>query len=185
LPIGETLTNCNDPRHPASLETVIDAFKAEREYQRRRWGFRQLDGVLREADHDVADFLVYMDDYLMECKHEASRKAGKGAALDTLRKVICLAIACLQQNCGLDGERLYDQIRCSIANEYLNKTVNGCIISISRLLSQAFCGVDVGDTANLELRSIVIAGVSCFMDHGIVPRDISGGVINGRDGLPA
>jgi hypothetical protein len=35
------------------------------------------------------------------------------------------------------------------------------------------------------MRKVVALGIACFEQHGIAPRDLSAGVVNGHDGLPA
>ena len=87
-----------DRSRETEFEKVVEAIKSEREYQLRRWGFRQANGVMIEAPHSVNDFLVYMQDYLTETFHEASRKSGNAAALESLRKVVTLGIACFEQH---------------------------------------------------------------------------------------
>jgi hypothetical protein len=90
--------NCTDEKQRTGIVTVIEAFVSESIYQLKRWGYRQSDGSVREAEHPLADWLVYMDDYLHAAFHLASTTNGNSAALDMLRKVICLAWACAEQD---------------------------------------------------------------------------------------
>lgn len=53
------------------------------------------------VEHTVGDFLVYMDDYLKEAMHTASRVWGEKCVpqvMDKLRKVIALGVACAEQH---------------------------------------------------------------------------------------
>lgn len=72
---------------------VYDAIDSERDYQLVRWGIKGED-----AKHSVGDFLTYMDDYLNEAKHRASREDGNSGALEVLRKVVALGVACMEQH---------------------------------------------------------------------------------------
>jgi hypothetical protein len=92
------MANCNDTRVPMSRERVFEALGSEREYQKRRWGIRQNNGQMFETQHGVCDYLTYMGHYLTKAKAEASEKAGNDAALEMLRKVVTLGIACFEQN---------------------------------------------------------------------------------------
>ncbi len=91
------------------FDDVCAAIAVERDYQRERWGFRQLDGSFVEATHSVEEFIVYMDSYLSEAKHQISREPGNQSALDTLRKVVCLGIACFEQH-GVPQREMVDVI---------------------------------------------------------------------------
>ena len=86
------------PKDAVSRGVVFDAIDSERQYQLRRWGFRQANGEMKEAPHGVCDFLVYMDHYMTLAKGEASMKAGNEPALEMLRKVVTLGVACFEQN---------------------------------------------------------------------------------------
>lgn len=72
---------------------VYSAIDTERDYQLVRWGIKGED-----AKHSVGDFLTYMDDYLVEAKHRASREEGNSGALEVLRKVVALGVACMEQH---------------------------------------------------------------------------------------
>ena len=54
-----------------------------------------------EGRHTVAEFLLYMDDYLREAKTVASRTWGETAdpkTLDIIRKITALGVVCMEQN---------------------------------------------------------------------------------------
>lgn len=97
---SKILASMTDTRNAVSFEDIIAALKSERDYQMRRWGVRQPDGTIQEAQHSVSDWLVYMDDYLTEAKHNATREPGSTMALESLRKVVSLGVACFMQ-CGI------------------------------------------------------------------------------------
>ncbi len=77
---------------------VIDVLLTEREYQKKRWGTRQADGSFTENAHSVGNYLLFMQDYLTEAIHRASREDGFDGALDSLRKVMALGIRCFEEH---------------------------------------------------------------------------------------
>ena len=72
-------------------ETIYAAIDQEREYQKNLWG-----------DHPKAleNFIVYMEDYLAQARHEISRLPGDPPmeALETIRKVVTLGVAAMEQH---------------------------------------------------------------------------------------
>lgn len=82
----------------ASMIEVISAISSERNYQKRRWGRRQHDGTFVEQFNTVGNFVVYMRHYLAEAEKALSTKSGPHAALEELRKVVTLGVACFEQH---------------------------------------------------------------------------------------
>lgn len=80
-------------------EEVYAALDGEREYQEMRI---QRDGsTALHGHHTPEEYLLYMEDYLNEAKHVASRVWGPEAhmqILDIVRKVTALGVACMEQN---------------------------------------------------------------------------------------
>ena len=95
---GTKMGSCNDPHNPLALSDIFVALRTERAYQVRRWGRRQPDGSLMEARHTISDFVVYMLDYYIELQSDVTRLVELAPALDDLRKIVCLGLACLEQN---------------------------------------------------------------------------------------
>jgi hypothetical protein len=84
---------------------VFGKFDSERQYQIRRWGVRQADGSFTEVPKSIEEYVLYMEDYLHEARHQLSRlpePEARDVALDTLRKVVTLGIACFEQH-GVKG----------------------------------------------------------------------------------
>ncbi len=81
---------------------VYRAIDGEREYQEgRAVEAGTIPGNVRP--HSVEEFVLYMDDYMTELKHQLSRiwtsdRSAPPEALDTLRKVTALGVACMEQN---------------------------------------------------------------------------------------
>ena len=68
---------------------VIKEIEIERDYQNHKWG----------KDHDqkesIGDFMIYMDEYLESAKRRLTRNS-KQQALEQIRKVAALAVACME-----------------------------------------------------------------------------------------
>lgn len=83
-------------------EDVYIAIDSERDYQEAR--AREVgtpEGEVRP--HSLEEFVIYMDDYLNELKHQLSRiwtpdRRPPKVALDTLRKVTTLGVAAMEQH---------------------------------------------------------------------------------------
>ena len=83
-------------------EEVYAAIDGEREYQERRWGPEDSEGK-----HSVAEFVLYMADYLTQARSELSRNADPKAgemALHTMRKITTMGVACMEQNGVVERE---------------------------------------------------------------------------------
>lgn len=87
-----------------SRAEVYAAIDSERAYQHSR--AVAADGTDNgEHRHTTEEFLLYMEDYLNEARRQASRHWTPGGvgdanspALHTLRKVVALGVACMEQN---------------------------------------------------------------------------------------
>jgi hypothetical protein len=71
-----------------SRREVYKAIDTERDYQEVRW-----DG----HTHTVTEWMVYMRDYIEEGLHHVSRSANELQALEEVRKVTALGVACMEQ----------------------------------------------------------------------------------------
>jgi hypothetical protein len=79
-----------------SRADVYAAIDSERDYQDMRVKRDQGAGF-----HSTEEFLLYMDDYLTEAKHVASRTWGpdaKFAILEVVRKVVALGVVMMEQH---------------------------------------------------------------------------------------
>lgn len=82
----------------ASREAIYSALNEERDYQDRRWN---KETTITEGQHSVAEFVLFMDTYIQEIKRDLSYNGEPEAsqlALDKLRKVTAMGIACMEQN---------------------------------------------------------------------------------------
>ena len=80
----------------ATMEEVFAAIRGEKAYQVKLWGPTETRG-----DHSVAEFILFIEDYIAEARSLVSRNAGRPAdldALDVLRKIGALAVSCMEQN---------------------------------------------------------------------------------------
>jgi hypothetical protein len=187
------------------LENVLETLADERAHQLRRWGIRQADGSFIEPLHSVGLFLIYMQDYCEEATHRLTRCARGGNCYDTLvsiRKLVALGLACLEQNDYYDGlptanlhpyapitlENLFDTIR------YTGRMVPVCNVDVSTyLLKIRQCLVDAevklgamnSGAVLVIFREIVQIGVELLCREGAPPREYRRTVTNMRDGKPA
>jgi len=73
-------------------KVVYEVIDSERDYQDKKWGIHPA---------STGSYLVFMQDYLTEAMHQFTRQSGEIAgwqALDTIRKVTALGVACMEQN---------------------------------------------------------------------------------------
>lgn len=81
----------------ATRDEVYEAINTERAYQAERWNRDTTEtGGVHE---NLADWIMYMEDYLAEAKHTLSREAEPAAtekALHGLRKVTALGVAAME-----------------------------------------------------------------------------------------
>lgn len=88
----------------ATREEVYSALDSERDYQemrRHRDGSTTVGGDGSVHDHTPEEFLIYMQDYLNEALHTASRTWGptcKPKVMEIVRKVTALGVACMEAN---------------------------------------------------------------------------------------
>lgn len=82
-------------------EDIYRILDSEREYQRRKWGIppMKIDGEpLEDAQHTPDEYLAYMQHYLTEGLAQISKEADNNNALDTIRKITAMGVACMEQN---------------------------------------------------------------------------------------
>ena len=86
------------PQPVMGFGQVMDILRGERDYEKKRWGRRVRvfggDGFKEDAQKSVGDYLTFIDHYLTEAKRLLSTKSGTHEALDALRKVGALVVAC-------------------------------------------------------------------------------------------
>jgi hypothetical protein len=97
---------------------IYQVIDGEREYQRKVWGQKGErrvnngvpgetethpvvwpDGrVTQEVNHSVGNWIVFMEHYLGLAKAELTLKDGHTAALEMMRKVVALGVACFEEH---------------------------------------------------------------------------------------
>ena len=88
---GKDLTMC------ATRSEVYAAIDSERAYQDSRW----VAGDNAHHSHSLCDWITYIEDYLAEAKHIASRESFPACdekVLDIIRKVAGMAVACMEEH---------------------------------------------------------------------------------------
>jgi len=71
---------------------VVVAVRDERRYQNRRWG------TIEKHPHEVGGYLTIMRSLMTEADAGWSSSGGDYAALDAIRKVVAVGIACMEQH---------------------------------------------------------------------------------------
>jgi len=71
---------------------VLDVIHTERVYQNRKWG------TIVEHPHEVGGYLTLMRKLLSDAETAWAMQGGDNSALDEIRKVIAVGIACLEQH---------------------------------------------------------------------------------------
>ena len=139
---------------------------------------------MAEQPHSTGMFLIYMRDYFDEATHRLSRGPDMLETLGTLRKIVALGLACLEQNDSYDGkpvtlDDLFETIRRSGRMVPLHSRFHVFHVDLSTyLLKIRQCLVDGevrlaamnGESGLVIIREIVQIGVECFEKYGIPPR---------------
>ena len=82
----------------SNRDEALSAIVSELDYQNKKWN---PETTATCHDHTVGDYLVYMKNYLDEAFAQLSRNGDPVAsnlALNTIRKVAALGVACMVQN---------------------------------------------------------------------------------------
>jgi hypothetical protein len=75
---------------------VYEIIDSERYYQERKWG------TINQHPHEVGAYLTLMDVHLSRAKEALAGRADDYGALEALRKVIAIGVACAEQH-GMPG----------------------------------------------------------------------------------
>jgi hypothetical protein len=73
---------------------VYAAIDSERDYHERRW----VDARTGGKNHEIAAWITYMRAYIDEAAGIASHASPETAALDSIRKVCSLGVACMEEH---------------------------------------------------------------------------------------
>lgn len=79
-------------------EAAYAAIDSERYYQDGRWNPSTTSSG---GKHEVGAWLLFMQDYLEEARHQISRGADPAAslaALNTIRKITAMGVACMEDH---------------------------------------------------------------------------------------
>ena len=71
---------------------VYDIINGERNYQERKWG------TVEQHPHEVGGWILLMEKVLSDARREWTNSRGDDRALDELRKVVALGVACMEQH---------------------------------------------------------------------------------------
>lgn len=78
---------------------VYDVVDGERDYQDRKWG--------ASRGHEVGAWIAIMETLLDDARRAWSENSGDWPALDEMRKVVAVGVACMEQH-GTVRRRLAD-----------------------------------------------------------------------------
>ena len=79
---------CSDANQQVALSAVV----GEREYQTKKWG------SVYDRPHEVGGYLTLMRTHLAEAEAAWSNSRGDWDALNELRKVVAIGVACFEQH---------------------------------------------------------------------------------------
>ncbi len=84
------------------MNEIFDIIRGERTHQKEKWGYRTSQfGDQAEYDDyikSVGEYILYMEHHLHQARMKASTQDNHDGALDELRKVAALAVACFEQH---------------------------------------------------------------------------------------
>ena len=158
-----------------SAETVFDIIDGERDYQDVKWG--------KDHSHDVAAFVVFMREYHNQVVRRASKENGWSGALDELRKVAALGVACMEKH-GVcfgdlretDRETIYSYVERELLAESIS--LGRYIIKIGKIIYLMENKVAEGRNEGIYRSALdymlhcVSDCVGCMMQHGVVARRV-------------
>ncbi len=88
----------NESGNKVSRSGVYAIINEERDYQNKVWNEST---TPTNGFHTVAEYLVYLQDYLTEAVHVSTRNADPLATeltLGCIRKITAMGVACMEQN---------------------------------------------------------------------------------------
>ena len=100
-------------KHTPIFFEALNAIQGEFNYQDSRWNE---DTTPTEGVHSVTEWIAYMEDYLLEAKHQVARGADPAAsnlALNTIRKVTAMGMRCMQEN-GIRKRKGFEEVNADI-----------------------------------------------------------------------
>lgn len=76
----------------ATQEEVFSAIQSERVYQDEKWG------TIDNHHHEVGAWITIMDACLHRAKQAYASQRGDEGAMDEIRQVVAVGVACMEQN---------------------------------------------------------------------------------------
>ena len=73
-------------------ESVFDAIDDERDFQDQKWG------TIEDHPHEVGGWLTIMRSLLLKAEMEWTGSRGDAGALEEIRKVVAVGVACMEQH---------------------------------------------------------------------------------------
>ena len=168
IPTSAVIETIRAERGTDIPEAVINAIESERDYQESRWN---PDTTTTEGLHTFSEWCVYIEDYIQEGLGQARSNATATAAA-TMRKVVSMAVAALEQYgvpqvTDLKFSLSLDQGRQTLEwwFDTLQSIVNICKHTLSREAAQ------VSDPkAAVQFVRLASYGVAAMEQHGAYQR---------------
>lgn len=85
-------------KNTSTRQEVYAAIDSEREYQDAKWGHSRSGGDLGAGERSVDEFALYLHGYVGDLTRLCSHELDKQEALNIIRKIGGLAVACLEQH---------------------------------------------------------------------------------------
>jgi hypothetical protein len=96
-------------------QSVFEAIASERDYQDRKWG------TPAEHPHEVGGYLTLMDVHLQRAKAAWAGANSDTEALESLRKVLAVGVACAEQH-GIRGRSASQPVSQRMRGEGYQRT---------------------------------------------------------------
>jgi hypothetical protein len=72
--------------------TIYDVIDGERDHQDAKWG------TIQQHPHEVGGWLLIMEKLLDDARRAWASSRGDGPALEEVRKVVAVGVACMEQH---------------------------------------------------------------------------------------
>lgn len=98
---------------------VLEAIHEERVFQNRKWG------TIAEHPHEVGGYLTLMRKLLSDAEVAWSTQRGDIGALDEVRKVVAVGVACMEQNAPIGVIRRSPMAFVDLQHGHIPHSVEG------------------------------------------------------------
>lgn len=152
---------------PVKIDEAFAAIRDERVYQDRKWG------KLQEHPHTVGGWLTLLNVYLRKASDAWAGSSQNEPALEQIRKLAALGVACLQQFSNYSSvDSVLIQVglvlKDVIPPSFLETDLGSYLGRLQRDLHSAINSLPGYNQSSMP--KIVALCVACMLDKGVVPR---------------